>query len=300
MVIKTLNRAQRLLILYSRLLKNRYINKEEIAYEFGVNPRTVQRDIDEIRTFLSDSNEHFYRQDIVYNHSLNAYSISNRKLIKDSYPLRMILTQLYSLSPIMHQKIFDTLKIIINENYSHDITELSRLLKRFKTIDNDSNYKFISQIQNAIQENKLINIVYKDKIIQSALPLEIYYRQSDFFLIYKYERKEETIKLSGIQSIQIENKYADNYESISTFEMTKDIWHVLKDLYEVNLIESIKDNSIIVSFNMMKNNVFEVLVTYSPHIRLINSPYAKDFYDHVLSLNHVYITQKIVHKPNQN
>lgn len=293
-MIKTLNRAQRLLILYNRLIKNRYINKEEIAYEFGVNPRTVQRDIDEIRTYLSDSNEHLYRQEVIYNHSLNAYSISNHLSHRDSYPLRMILTQIYSLSPVMHEKIYDTLKTIITENYNHDVNELVRLLKQFTVIDSESDYKIISQIQNAILQKNTINIVTTDDAINNTSPLEIYYKNSDFFLAYRNEEEETSIRLSNVKSIQIEERQDKHEEKTSTFEMTKDVWHTLKDIYEVSLIESITDATIIVSFNMTRKNIFEVLLMYSPHIRLVNSPYSNDFYSHLLRLNQVYFTQKIL------
>lgn len=293
MVIKTLNRAQRLLILYNRLIKNRYINKEEIAYEFGVNPRTVQRDIDEIRTYLSDSNEHLYRQEIIYNHSLNAYSISNHQSHRDSYPLRMILTKLYSLSPVMHEKIYDTLKTIITENYNHDMNELVRLLKQFTVIDSESDYKIISQIQNAILQKNTINIVTIHDVITNTTPLEIYYKHSDFFLAYINKREETSIRISSIQSIQVEKRQDKHEDNISTFEMTKEVWHTLKDIYDVSLIESITDTTIIVSFNMTRKNVFEVLLMHSPHIRLVNSHYSNDFYSHLLRLNQVYFTQKI-------
>lgn len=292
-MIKTLNRAQRLLILYSRLIKNRYINKEEIAYEFGVNPRTVQRDIDEIRTYLSDSNEHLYRQEIIYNHSLNAYSISNHLSHRDSYPLRMILTQLYSLSPVMHEKIYDTLKTIITENYNHDMNELVRLLKQFAVIDSESDYKIISQIQNAIFHNDKICIVTSRDVITNTIPLEINYKHSDFFLTYRSEENEFTIKLSTISSIKEERQKSTGQEATTTFEMTKDVWHILKDLYKVTIIESITDNNIIASFNMTKESVIETLLIYSPNIRLINSLYSNEFYNHLLSLNHVYYTQQI-------
>lgn len=75
--------------------------------------------------------------------------------------------------------------------------------------------------------------------------------------------------------------------------MTKEVWHTLKDIYEVRLIESITDATIIVSFNMTRKNVFELLLVHSPYIRLINSPYSKDFYDYLLRLNQVYFTQQI-------
>lgn len=45
---------ERVLEIYSRLLSGDIVNKYELAEEYGVNPRSVQRDIDAIREFYSN------------------------------------------------------------------------------------------------------------------------------------------------------------------------------------------------------------------------------------------------------
>ena len=44
----------RTLHIYTRLCEGKVINKMEEAIRFGVNERTIQRDIDDIRAFLSE------------------------------------------------------------------------------------------------------------------------------------------------------------------------------------------------------------------------------------------------------
>ncbi|WP_414055551.1 helix-turn-helix transcriptional regulator [Macrococcus equi] len=289
-----MNRAQRLLILYSRLTKNQYVNKEEIALEFNVHPRTIQRDIEDIREYLSNSNEHFYRQEIVYSHSENAYTISNHHLLKDSLPLRMILIQLYSLSPIIHRQVYETLKLIITENYSHDIRYLSILINAFKVVDNHTDYQLVSQLQDAITEKHIVNIVLDDIVIYNVHPLKIIYSHSDFSLVFRQDESEKSLKISGIKSIQKVHDFSASSQKTSTLEMTKEIWNILKDIFDVVLIESITNDSIIVSFNMTRIDLFETLLRYSPHIRLVDSPFSNDFFGHILSLNQTYFTQQII------
>lgn len=48
------DKIRRVLEIYARLLNGQYINKAEEANRYGVNERSIQRDIDDIRTFLSD------------------------------------------------------------------------------------------------------------------------------------------------------------------------------------------------------------------------------------------------------
>lgn len=45
-------KEQRILDIYSRLCEGKTINKEEEAWKYGVNERSIQRDIDDIRAFL--------------------------------------------------------------------------------------------------------------------------------------------------------------------------------------------------------------------------------------------------------
>ena len=42
----------RSLVIYTRLINGELINKHQLADEFEVNERTIQRDIDDIRHFL--------------------------------------------------------------------------------------------------------------------------------------------------------------------------------------------------------------------------------------------------------
>ena len=44
----------RVLELYNRLLSGEVLNKNQLALEYGVNPRSIQRDIDDIRVFFSN------------------------------------------------------------------------------------------------------------------------------------------------------------------------------------------------------------------------------------------------------
>ena len=44
----------RILDLYNRLLAGEVLNKNSLAIEYGVNPRSIQRDIDDIREFFSN------------------------------------------------------------------------------------------------------------------------------------------------------------------------------------------------------------------------------------------------------
>ncbi|MDK8176726.1 HTH domain-containing protein [Staphylococcus simulans] len=52
-----MEQAHRILSIYTRLLQQKVVNKYELSNEWGVSSRTIQRDIDNIRNFLYDTDE---------------------------------------------------------------------------------------------------------------------------------------------------------------------------------------------------------------------------------------------------
>lgn len=70
----------RVLELYNRLLSGEVLNKNQLALEYGVNPRSIQRDIDDIRVFFSNrmisGNELL---EIRYDRSAKGYRLINLK-----------------------------------------------------------------------------------------------------------------------------------------------------------------------------------------------------------------------------
>ena len=70
----------RVLELYNRLLSGEVLNKNQLALEYGVNPRSIQRDIDDIRVFFSNrmisGNE---LTEIRYDRSAKGYRLVNLK-----------------------------------------------------------------------------------------------------------------------------------------------------------------------------------------------------------------------------
>ncbi|MEE1257204.1 MAG: WYL domain-containing protein [Lachnospiraceae bacterium] len=67
-------KQMRILDIMTRLTEGQVINKKAAANQYGVNERTIQRDIEVIRTYFSERETvRGKRKDIIYNRSLNGY-----------------------------------------------------------------------------------------------------------------------------------------------------------------------------------------------------------------------------------
>lgn len=67
------NKAFRLLNIYERLNKGEAVQKEELAGEFGVSLKTVQRDIDDLRAYLAETHFSETEVSIKYDRARNCY-----------------------------------------------------------------------------------------------------------------------------------------------------------------------------------------------------------------------------------
>lgn len=53
------DKINRVLSIYSRLIDGAIINKSEEALRFNVNPRSIERDIEDIRSHLDDMQDEY-------------------------------------------------------------------------------------------------------------------------------------------------------------------------------------------------------------------------------------------------
>lgn len=91
--LSPMEQAFRVLNIYDKLLKNETVNKLELATEFNVNPRTIQRDIDNIRHYLYESTLHSDLElQIQFEQSKNSYFIKRSPKYSHQDDLRVQVT----------------------------------------------------------------------------------------------------------------------------------------------------------------------------------------------------------------
>ncbi|MDO4756007.1 MAG: hypothetical protein Q4A54_06660 [Parabacteroides sp.] len=79
------NTKDRLLSMHARLVEGKVLYKAEEAKRYGCSLRSIQRDIDDLRSFFFDKSEFDdITQELIYDKKLNAYRLDP--------PLRNVLT----------------------------------------------------------------------------------------------------------------------------------------------------------------------------------------------------------------
>lgn len=71
----TSTKAFRMIDMYERLNRGEKINKNQLVDDYNVTPKTVQRDLDDLRAYLSENCGYENGAEIIYNKSENSYSL---------------------------------------------------------------------------------------------------------------------------------------------------------------------------------------------------------------------------------
>ena len=67
-------KSARMLAVYTRLMAGQVLNKHTLALEYGITERSVQRDMESLRCFLTEQN---LPQDVIYDRRERGYRLVN-------------------------------------------------------------------------------------------------------------------------------------------------------------------------------------------------------------------------------
>ena len=189
------NTKDRLLSMHSRLMEGKMLYKAEEAKRFGCSLRSIQRDIDDLRSFFFNQSEFGgIAQELIYDKKLNAYRLEP--------PLRNILT---------NQEVFAVLKIML-ESRSLSKQELYPILEKLidcciprenkkMVTDLIGNEKIhyvepkhktvvldrMCDLAHAVKEQLIIDVTYKGSygsklVIRKLKPVGIMFSEFYFYL----------------------------------------------------------------------------------------------------------------------
>ncbi|MEB7822012.1 HTH domain-containing protein [Staphylococcus xylosus] len=128
-----MDRAFRILTIYNRLLQNKSVNKQQLTLELNTSPRTIQRDIDDIRNFLYESKSWISTpKEITYDYKSESYKLEQDKS-ENMYFMYDILTGLYLRTPKLSRYFYQYLKLLILKHHSDNQDRLLKYLKCFET-----------------------------------------------------------------------------------------------------------------------------------------------------------------------
>lgn len=291
-----LDRAFRILSIYNRLLQHKQVNKKSLTIEFNASPRTIQRDIDDIRNFLYENKSWINTtpDEITYDYTLESYRLKHTKnKSKDKHFMFNILTALHLTTPSISHSFYHYLKSLIFTQHSDNQYSLLKYLEKLTVDENISNITQTSLVVRALNENKYLK--YDNNLI---LPLSISYLMYPFHLIYLLNNNVHMTDINALD-VTLTNQSFDESQKekkniLVTFEVTKLVFQTMQKHHQVHVIESHDNDHLIVTFNITRLEAIQLCFLYRSNIRIISpSDLKEEMIDEIISLQSTYLKQRI-------
>lgn len=185
----------RVLNIYSRLMNGELINKTEMASLYGVNERSVQRDIDDIRHYLEETcHQEGYINTVIYDRLKNGYRLKKVKYTKltnsEILAICKILLDSRAFTKAEMQELIDKLvSCCVPVNNQKIVNGLVRN-ELFHYIELQHKSIFIDKLWDigmAIQESKYIEIEYirtsdENTVSRKLKPVAIMFSEYYFYV----------------------------------------------------------------------------------------------------------------------
>lgn len=199
------DKSRRVLDIYSALMDGKIVNKREIAQKYGVNERSIQRDFEEIRTFLDDKNsETGCFNELVYDRGLKGYrmeyttnpKLSNGEVLAIS---KILLDSRAFTKYEIHSMLQRLVDCCVPKDSQRTVAELIRN-EEYHYVELQHKTVFIDklwEIGQAISKNKYIEINYQRSKDQATVkrklkPVALMFSEYYFYIAAFIDEDDES------------------------------------------------------------------------------------------------------------
>lgn len=192
-------KSNRLLQIFVRLQKGETLNKQQLAQQFGVTQRSIQRDVESLRCFLAEQHSSY---DVVYDRSVQGYRLQqeNIMLLSNSEALAVCKILLESRSMCKGEMFPILNKMIANCVPEENRKAVEQMLanEKFHYIEPRHNKPMLEglwEIGQAVQHHQIMEIEYErmkePKLVKRRVqPVGIMFSEYYFYLTAFLENKE--------------------------------------------------------------------------------------------------------------
>ena len=185
----------RLLYMYSRLVDGKMLYKKEEAQRFGCSLRSIQRDIEDLRSFLHEQNEASgLVQDLVYSQKLGAYQLvpPSRNLLSNEEvfaTLKILLESRAFTKKELYPIIDKLIDCCIPKTEQQRVSELigNEKLLYVEPQHKDKFLKKMWELSRAVREQQEVTIAYRRtdgvQVQRTVQPVGIMFSEFYFYLI---------------------------------------------------------------------------------------------------------------------
>ena len=196
-------KIERVLDIYSKLMAGATVYKEQLATEFGVNEKSIQRDIDDIRDYLETHDQNGLLNSVIFDYSTRGYRLEQIYGIKLTNPeILAICKILLDSRAFTKDEMADILGRLIDNCVPRDNRKVVESLIRneeFHYMELNHHTPFMDkmwQIGVAISKRSYIEITYKklkekEPVKRKLAPVAIMFSEYYFYMAAFIQNRED-------------------------------------------------------------------------------------------------------------
>lgn len=200
------DKSRRVLDIYTILLEGKLVNKKDIAQKYGVNERTIQRDLDDVRNFFDiKGSETGSINEVIYDREKNGYYLEHSDYVKLKNSEILAISKILldsraftkkEMSSILHRMI----ECCVPEENQKIVSDLIRN-EEYHYIELQHKTVFIDmmwELGQAIRKCQYVEIEYQKMKGQSTVkrkikPVAIMFSEFYFYLTGFIDDKDEVV-----------------------------------------------------------------------------------------------------------
>lgn len=200
------DKSRRVLDIYTILLEGKLVNKKDIAQKYGVNERTIQRDLDDVRNFFDiKGSETGSINEVIYDREKNGYYLEHSDYVKLKNSEILAISKILldsraftkkEMSSILHRMI----ECCVPEENQKIVSDLIRN-EEYHYIELQHKTVFIDmmwELGQAIRKYQYVEIEYQKMKGQSTVkrkikPVAIMFSEFYFYLTGFIDDKDDVV-----------------------------------------------------------------------------------------------------------
>ena len=204
-----MNSQERLLTIFLRLQAGKKLSKVKLSKEFGVDPKSIQRDISRLKGILEENPN--LGLEITFDTSDNTYCLNGKTTFnkKDILVISKILLENRALNKSELNSLFEGLLSLLSIEEKKEVNAIiSSERLNYKSLTNDKDrIDTIWFLSEAIRREQMLEIEYnaplKDVKSHIIFPVSLYYDAHYFYLVAYHLKHEKytTFRVDRIESL---------------------------------------------------------------------------------------------------
>lgn len=204
-----MNSQERLLTIFLRLQAGERLSKARLSTEFGVDPKSIQRDISRLKGTLEEKSH--LGLEIVFDSLDNTYRLIGKTIFnkKDILVISKILLENRALNKSELYSLLEDLLSLLSIKEKKEVEAIIRSERyNYKSLSNDKNrIDTIWILSEAIRREQMLEIEYKaplkDAKSHIIFPVSLYYDAHYFYLVAYHLKhgKHTTFRVDRIENL---------------------------------------------------------------------------------------------------